>query len=318
MVLAKGCDSLGACVLRDCAASVNQSLFLTKESLSIRGKDMPIKSKYAKKIIRDLKCILVNWTNPTSEDYSHDYLTLLLLTTLARSSSWQDCELRKKVLLILENNRDEITQIVHHFLMNIVRATSEELDRMQYCGEFLLLSNDKESWEDDLQDAVSSFLVYFSELELICEGLRLSIIEAISFNQEFKKLEQCFKDWFGYFSAYTDMLEKTVEIEPALKNRWWVTEKPDPDKIINRKISSTDFDQVMRLMSGEGFSLSCPDTEVIIKFALEGQVDSSTREHIEGCVACRKLAEDLIGAEKISELFEDAPMPPKLRKAFNV
>ena len=265
----------------------------------------------------DFDYILENWGNPPA-DSSQAYIADLLLSNLAKARDWRN-EKRQRALFLLWRNRAEIEATAADNFVERVRAVDKTLNKFQYCAESLVLSNDADEWEFEVQDEAGNFLVAYESLCLVRKGLAQNGLKAPVFFEEFRQLEGKFRDWFGYFHSELPAIEYIRESEPALKGCWWLTETPDPAAITNRKYTADDYDRLMRAISGEGFRVDCPGTELVIGFALKERSDSEIKRHLEKCPACRCLADCIEAAEKEAAAMGAVPeIPRKLRDALKL
>jgi hypothetical protein len=283
------------------------------------------------------------WRNPP-EDTSADYLLILICANRTRgivalkmmqqpelpkdfqpyisrlSGIWQDANRQLNSLLI--SDKQKIVSIIKDNLVSRLGWFETKLHTVQTTAEDIIVSDDAEWFSNDLKETAQDFLLYFQDIDLVKQSLSDLDIVVHEFESSFQQLETFFKDIFGYFKPVGDFLSSMRDREYGM-DRWWLTETPDPDMVIDREFSVEDLNAILNPdAKGKLINTSdCPSPQRLIAFALEElEKDkcSGIMDHIQSCKPCNSFALDIRSAAKEAEQKQDEipAVPDKLLSAI--
>ena len=263
-----------------------------------------------------------SWSNPP-EGYSPGYLLILAFSNRARGRCAlriMDIELPPQEFAPYGERLKGMWSTAEKSLADGILATSDNLGEI-IAGELMLrldqvesdlrqvrniaqdgdLMDDPDWVAEDLRDAAYDFLLRFNDLALVQEelkGLSMPISDNYrNFENKFVEVEQCFRNYFGYFHGVEDTFLKLRSREYYI-NRWWLTTPPKADVVQEEDIPKTVMKRMQDAFqsSGQVAHESCPDPEIVIAYAmneLEAKKIRNVADHLLKCRSCLNLVLDL-------------------------
>jgi len=159
---------------------------------------------------------------------------------------------------------------------------------------------DNEEWNrDELVQAASDFLVLFTELAWLARWSHPSLTSQDGYRrwqEEFTRVEERFRGWFGYFHPAGAMLTNIRDREYGAAF-WWLMTTPARDMIDDDAFTDAQIKGMGRMLRHEGMTPEpCPE-QMVIALALGDPLTEDDRRrverHKETCRTCRKLYNDV-------------------------
>ncbi len=281
----------------------------------------------------------------SSEGYSQDYLLIMILSYRARTAkalqTMDTAELPEEYLPyakqmenlfqkgekflgeILASNAGLMGKIISNELKKRAENLLQSLQKIRSLVHQGYLMEDEEWVEDDLRETEHDFLLDFQELSLCRKELETPLfqnaVNARSFTDSMKSVENKFRQYFGYFHVIADILAsvRNREYNPP---DWWFTEIPDENEVpepgISPETAENLFQAYQTLPDMPG---KCPAPEEIIAYAfdeLAAENNPRIRKHLTECRNCLNLVMDLREADRETADVEEAEVMPALMSAI--
>lgn len=164
------------------------------------------------------------------------------------------------------------------------------------------LFNTEGSLSDEFEDIAQDFLLGFRDLTITGKEIKRTChkfpAQYQAFENKINRIEQTFRDSFGYFAHLADFLSRLREIEYGL-DVWWLTQNPMPENVVEEQIKDTIISQIQN--SFKTYSkAACPEQDKIVSYSLH-ELDplehQKIEDHLIECRACLDLVLDLNIAE---------------------
>lgn len=291
--------------------------------------------------------VLESWPN-ISDEHSKDYLLLQLLNSRTRSQFaislmrndvpaeyqqekeklnkiWQKGE--ETLSNFIYSHHEDIEKIVQENFTKRILQLEQDLNQIKRIAQDGDLMDDPDWIQSDLQEVSHEFLLEFqtmaNSIEEIQSELFLNFINSKKVTEEFNRIEELFKQSFGYFNPVADLLSTLREREYN-HAQWWLTRYPEYDDVEAKEIPEILFEASKSIFQKEELenTLDCPESDNAIAYAfgeLSAHERSSFRNHMLNCRFCFDLVQDAMMAEIESERtkYESAQILPNLSKIIN-
>jgi len=246
------------------------------------------------------------------EDY-HTYRSRL-------EAIWQ--ETNQNFADLLKSDKQQIVSIIETDMMTRLNRLENNLDMVKTISEDIIISDETEWFSSDIKDTAQDFLLFFQDIAFVRQELSGFDVVSHKFESSFQHLESFFRDIFGYFKPVSDFLMSMREREYGI-DHWWLTEIPDPDKVIHREFSTDDFISLLNAYGKKQAvnTSDCPKPDRLIAFALdelEKEHCTDIVDHIQICKPCMSFVQDIRSASKEAEEMqsERPAVPDKLLEAI--
>jgi hypothetical protein len=211
---------------------------------------------------------------------------------------WHETE--QKFAGLLKSDKQQIGSIIETDMMTRLNWLENKLEMVETISEDIIISDETEWFSSDLKDTAQDFLLFFQDIAFVRQELSGCDVLSQKFETSFLHLESFFKDIFGYFKPFSDFLTSMREREYGTDN-WWLTEIPDPDKVIHRDFSTEDFISMMNAYGNkQAINISnCPKPDRLIAFALDELGKDHCTDivgHIQTCRPCKSFVQDIRSA----------------------
>lgn len=291
--------------------------------------------------------VLESWPN-ISVEHSKDYLLLQLLNSRTRSQFaislmrndvpaeyqqekeklnkiWQKGE--ETLSNFIYSHHEDIEKIVQENFTKRILQLEQDLNQIKRIAQDGDLMDDPDWIQSDLQEVSHEFLLEFqtmaNSIEEIQSELFLNFINSKKVTEEFNRIEELFKQSFGYFNPVADLLSTLREREYN-HAQWWLTRYPEYDDVQAKEIPEILFEASKSIFQKEELenTLDCPESDNAIAYAfgeLSAHERSSFRNHMLNCRFCFDLVQDTMMAEIESERtkYESVQILPNLSKIIN-
>lgn len=179
---------------------------------------------------------------------------------------------------------------------------------------------DNAAWNrDELVQAASDFLVFFTELAWLDRWSHPILIVEDGYcrwRNEFARVEERFRGWFGCFHSVRTILEKIRDHEYGAAF-WWLMTAPGREMTADAVFTDAQITGMGRMLRKEGMTPDpCPE-QMIIALALGDPLSEDDRRraarHKATCRTCRKLYADVQEAHaEAARSSSDVAIPPRL------